>query len=69
MRLSCPADLPDSDVNCGKDFEGKVTLASVFQGRQDILPILAHRAAADTATTSLEKVACRRAEDRRRAGI
>ena len=36
-RLSCPADLLDSDVNCGKDFEGKTTLASVFQGRQNVL--------------------------------
>ena len=69
VRLSCPADLPDSHVNCGKDIEGKVTLASVFQGRQDVLPVPAHRAAADIATTNLEKVACCRAEDRRRAGI
>ena len=45
VRLSGPADLLDSDVNCGEDFEDKITLASAFQGRQDVLPVPAHRAA------------------------
>ena len=45
VRLSCPADVLDSNVNCGEDFEDNITLASAFQGRQDVLPVPAHRAA------------------------